>query len=31
MISLEKPALRKRLATSFGTSRPLVSLLGVPV
>lgn len=29
--STENPAIRKRLATSFGTSRPLVSLLGVPV
>ena len=29
--SVVKPAARRRRATSFGTSRPLVSLLGVPV
>ena len=29
--SVAKPALRSRFATSFGTSRPLVSLFGVPV
>ena len=29
--SAVKPARRKRCATSFGTSRPLVNLFGVPV
>ena len=29
--SVTNPAWRRRFATSFGTSRPLVSLLGVPV
>jgi hypothetical protein len=30
-ISVANPALRNRFATSSGTSRPLVSLFGVPV
>lgn len=29
--SVAKPALRRRFATSFGTSRPVVSWFGVPV